>query len=368
MPERANALERVRLGDAGILIISPEQLRSVSLRRVLDQREIGSWVLDEAHCLSRWGHDFRTDYRYVGRFIREKTGDDPIPPVLCLTATAKPDVKEEIADYFKTELGIELRVFDGGARRTNLDFVVVPTRGSAKFDDIYQLLQEAGREGRDQQAARCVLLYSQDDVERQFGMSARSRLTRQEIHGVLRALRNLDRKKRLNGEVVATAGEILREDDEGAFAQDSATDDTRVRTAVAWLEEAVLLTREANRVQVFPSSLRVGSIDAAAVRLARADITNEYRKQLLTICQSLFQADADEGISTDELMAVSGLTPEGVRKALYDLEAMGIASNDTALTAFVHPSCLLKLPLRSQDHHMRRMASAWSTCYGLELG
>ena len=336
MPERANALERVRLGDAGIRIISPEQLRSVSLRRVLDQREIGSWVLDEAHCLSRWGHDFRPDYRYMGRFIREKAGQDPIPPVLCLTATAKPDVKEEIADYFRQELGIELRVFDGGAGRTNLDFVVVPTRGSAKFDDIYQLLQEAGRAGRDQQAARCVLLYSQDDVERQFGMSARSRLTRQEIHGVLRALRNLDRKKRLNGEVVATAGEILREDDEGAFEQDSATDDTRVRTAVAWLEEAVLLTREENRVQVFPSSLRVGSIDEAEVRLARTDITNEYRKQLLTICQSLFQADADEGISTDELMAVSGLTPEGVRKALYDLEAMGIASNDTALTAFVH--------------------------------
>ena len=430
MPERANALERVRLGDAGILIISPEQLRSVSLRRVLDQREIGSWVLDEAHCLSRWGHDFRPDYRYVGRFIREKAGQDPIPPVLCLTATAKPDVKEEIGDYFKAELGIELRVFDGGAGRTNLDFVVVPTRGSAKFDDIYQLLQEdlpehkpggaiiycatrryseevaqflqekgvtadyfhaglppetrkhvqdsfirgdlraiaatnafgmgidkpdvrlvihadipgslenylqeAGRAGRDQQAARCVLLYAQDDVERQFGMSARSRLTRREIHGVLRALRNLDRRKRLNGEVVATAGEILREDDEGAFERDSATDDTRVRTAVAWLEEAVLLTREANRVQVFPSSLRVSSIDEAGARLARADITNEYRKQLLTICQSLFQADADEGISTDELMAVSGLTPEGVRKALYDLEAMGVASNDTALTAFVH--------------------------------
>ena len=365
MPERANALERVRLGDAGILIISPEQLRSVSLRRVLDQREIGSWVLDEAHCLSRWGHDFRPDYRYVGRFIREKAGDDPVPPVLCLTATAKPDVKDELIDYFKEELDIELRVFDGGTRRTNLDFVVVPTRGSAKFDDIYQILQEdlpdhvpggaivycatrrhsaevaqflqekgvmadyfhaglppetkknvqqsfirgdlraivatnafgmgidkpdvrlvihadipgslenylqeAGRAGRDQQAARCVLLYAQDDVERQFGMSARSRLTRQEIHGVLRALRNLDRRKRLNGEVVATAGEILREDDEGAFERDSATDDTRVRTAVAWLEEAVLLTREANRVQVFPSSLRVGSTDEAQARLARAD-------------------------------------------------------------------------------------------------
>ena len=430
MPERADALERIRLGDAGIVIISPEQLRSVSLRRVLEQREIGCWVLDEAHCLSRWGHDFRPDYRYVGRFIREKAGEDPVPPVLCLTATAKPDVKAEITDYFKDELEIELKVFDGGARRTNLDFVVVPTRGPAKFDDIYQLLQEdlpghvpggaiiycatrrhseevaqflqekgvaadyfhaglppetkkhvqesfirgdlraiaatnafgmgidkpdvrlvvhadipgslenylqeAGRAGRDQQAARCVLLYAQDDVERQFGMSARSRLSRQEIHGVLRALRNLDRKKRLNGQVVATSGEILREEDEGVFERDSATDDTRVRTAVAWLEEAVLLSREENRVQVFPSSLRVASIGDARARLERAAIAATYREQLLTICQTLFDADADEGISTDELMAKSGLTPEEVRKALHDLEGLGLASNDTAITAFVH--------------------------------
>ena len=430
MPERADALDRVRLGDAGIVLAAPEQLRSVSFRRALDQREIGGWVLDEAHCLSRWGHDFRPDYRYVGRFIREKAGDEPVPPVLCLTATAKPDVKADIVEYFQEELGIDLKVFDGGAQRTNLEFVVVQTSSGEKFADVHQILdadlpadepggaivycatrrhseelaaflqakgvkadhfhaglppetkknvqesfirgdlraivatnafgmgidkpdvrlvihadipgslenylQEAGRAGRDQQRARCVLLYTQDDVERQFGMSARSRLTRREIHGVLRALRNLDRKKRLEGQVEATAGEILGEDDEKAFERDSNTDDTRVRTAVAWLEDAVLLTREENRVQVFPSSLRVSSVEEARTRLERSDIAGGYRRQLLTIAQTLVEADADEGISTDELMAATGLTSEGVRGALYDLERLGIASNDTVLTAFVH--------------------------------
>ena len=430
MPERADALERVRLGDAGILIISPEQLRSVSVRRVLAQREIGSWVLDEAHCLSKWGHDFRPDYRYVGRFILERAGDDPPPPVLCLTATAKPDVMDEIKDYFQEKLDISLRVLNGGAQRTNLDFVLVQTSSGEKFAHIHEILaadlpedepggaivycatrrqseevaeflqakgvdaeyfhaglppetkknvqdsfirgelraivatnafgmgidkpdvrlvihadipgslenylQEAGRAGRDQRAARCVLLYALDDVEMQFGMSARSRLSRREIHGVLRALRNLDRKRRLDGEVVATPGEILGEDEEQAFERDSATDDTRVRTAVAWLEDSVLLTREENRVQVFPSSLRVNSIEEVSARLERARISDAYRRQLLTISQALIEADPDEGISTDELMAVAGLSPEGVRTALYDLERLGIASNDTVLTAFVH--------------------------------
>ena len=430
MPERADALERVRLGDAAILIISPEQLRSVSVRRVLGQREIGAWVMDEAHCLSKWGHDFRPDYRYIGRFIRERAGDDPAPPVLCLTATAKPDVMAEIVGYFQEELGISLKVFDGGAQRTNLEFVVVQTSSAEKFAHIHQVLtadlpadehggaivycatrrqteeiaeflqakgveanyfhaglppetkknvqdsfirgelraivatnafgmgidkpdvrlvihadipgslenylQEAGRAGRDQRTARCVLLYALEDVERQFGMSARSRLTRREIHGVLRALRNLDRKKRLGGEVVATPGEILSEDDEKAFERDSVTDDNRVRTAVSWLEDAVLLTREQNRVQVFPSSLRVNSIEQAKSKLKSARITYAYRRQLLAISEALIEADADEGISTDELMVASGMTPEGVRAALYDLEGLGIASNDTVLTAFVH--------------------------------
>ena len=430
MPERTDAMDRVRLGDAGILIISPEQLRSITLRRVLNQREIGAWVVDEAHCISKWGHDFRPDYRYLGRFIREKAGSEPIPPVQCLTATAKPDVVKDILTHFKDELDIELSVFNGGTERSNLEFVVVQTTRAEKFAHIHQILladlppdtpggaivycatrtqseevadflqlkemsanyyhaglppetrkyvqqsfitgelrvitatnafgmgidkpdvrlvihasipgslenylQEAGRAGRDRQAARCVLLYTPEDVEWQFGMSARSRLTRREIHGILRALRNLDRKKHMQGEVVATAGEILGEDEDNVFEQDSATDDTRVRTAIAWLEESVLLHREENRVQVFPSSLRVNSVDEASNRLKKQSIDEGYRHQLLAITKALIEADADEGISTDELMNLSTLSPERVRGALYDLERLGIANNDTALTAFVH--------------------------------
>ena len=430
MPERAQALERVRLGGAGILLIAPEQLRSRSLRRALDQREIGGWVLDEAHCLSRWGHDFRPDYRYVSRFIREKAGTEPIPPLLCLTATAKPDVKEDIVRHFREKLGIELTVFDGGAERDNLDFTVMPTTGGEKFAHIHQVLeshlppdapggaivycatrrrseevaeflqlkevaaehfhagvppetrkdvqqrfiggdlraiaatnafgmgidkpdvrlvvhadipgslenyfQEAGRAGRDREPAQCVLLYAPDDVERQFGLSARTRLTRQEIHGVLRALRNLDRKKRFNGDVVATAGEILGEDEEKVFERDSATDDTRVRTAIAWLEEADLLSREENVVNVFPSSLRVETVAEARRRLERENIADPCRRQLLRIAEELIATPPDESISTDELMALTGLGTEGVRGALYDLERLGVVSNETAITAFVH--------------------------------
>lgn len=429
MPERTEALERLRLGDAAIVLISPEQLRSVSFRRTLDQREIGAWVLDEAHCLSKWGHDFRPDYRYVGRYIRERAEGGVVPPVLCLTATAKPGVKEEIVEYFAERLGIEMQVFDGGSRRTNLEFVVAETTTAMKYHDIHTFLaqhlsperdggaivycatrrrteevanflrehgfsadrfhaglqpeekktiqrsfidgelraiaatnafgmgidkpdvrlvihadipsslenylQEAGRAGRDQQQAHCVLLYTRDDVERQFGMSARSRLTRREIYGVLKALRRLSRRNK-SDEVEATVGEILVKDEDNDFRRDSATDDTRGRTALAWLEESELLSREENRVRVFPSSLRVSSVEEAKEKLEASAIDDTVRDRLLAIVRLLIDADPDEGISTDMLMETAGLNSDQVRGALHDLERCGIAVNDTALTAFVH--------------------------------
>ena len=150
-------------------------------------------------------------------------------------------------------------------------------------------------------------------------------------------MRNLDGKRQLKGDVEATPGEILLEDDDAAFERDRTTDDTRVKTAIAWLEEADLLKREENRVRVFPSSLQVHSTDEARARLsANPSLDYSYRQALLRLVETLIAADPDEGVTTDALMGAAGLDPSGIRSAMHNLEGLGLVVNDMALTAFVH--------------------------------
>ena len=142
MPERAEALAHIRFGDAGIVLVAPEQLRNRSFRKAIAGRRIGAWVVDEAHCLSKWGHDFRPDYRYVARYIAEQHGKDPAP-ILCLTATAKHDVVEDIREHFEQTLHARLEVIDGGAERRNLEFVVMPTSASQRIEHIHRAVDDA---------------------------------------------------------------------------------------------------------------------------------------------------------------------------------------------------------------------------------
>ncbi len=143
-PERGDVMERVRLGDIAILYLSPEQLRNRSVAAMLASREIGCWVFDEAHCLSKWGHDFRPDYLYASRFIRTlaERQQMPIPPVACFTATAKQDVTAEILAHFRDELGLDLALFEGGVERDNLSFEVQLAGKHEKDARIHAILAE----------------------------------------------------------------------------------------------------------------------------------------------------------------------------------------------------------------------------------
>ncbi|MCF8062415.1 MAG: RecQ family ATP-dependent DNA helicase, partial [Deltaproteobacteria bacterium] len=143
-PERGQVLRGVRLGDVGILYVSPEQLRNRSFREAVRCREIGCWVFDEAHCLSRWGHDFRPDYLYAARFIKEFSDARRVrlPPVQCFSATAKLDVLAEITGHFRTRLGVELEVFKGGVERDNLQFEVQTVSCIEKLPRLQTLLSE----------------------------------------------------------------------------------------------------------------------------------------------------------------------------------------------------------------------------------
>ncbi len=144
LPERGAVMEKVRLGDIGILYISPEQLRNFSVAELISSRDVGCWVFDEAHCLSKWGHDFRPDYLHIAEFISEQSKNANHPPLIsAFTATAKKDVIEEICSHFAEKLGLDLVTFISGVQRENLSFQVWPVTNAEKYDVIFNCLKES---------------------------------------------------------------------------------------------------------------------------------------------------------------------------------------------------------------------------------
>jgi len=144
--ERQEAFDRVESGRAYLLYISPESLRSRTIEKLLLERKITRFVIDEAHCFSSWGQDFRVDYLYIGDFIRmlqEKKGlVEPIP-VSCFTATAKQKVIQDISNYFLEKLDLRLDLFLSTASRTNLRYKVLERENDEhKYRTLYNLIQE----------------------------------------------------------------------------------------------------------------------------------------------------------------------------------------------------------------------------------
>lgn len=142
--ERAEALERVENGIASILYIAPESLRSKTIERLLLGRNIVRFVIDEAHCFSSWGQDFRVDYLYIGDFIAKLQEMKGVTiPVSCFTATAKQKVISDIREYFKQKLNLVLELYTTNAARANLRYEVLYRQNdSEKYATLRNLIEQ----------------------------------------------------------------------------------------------------------------------------------------------------------------------------------------------------------------------------------
>jgi ATP-dependent DNA helicase RecQ len=124
-PELIAAEKDITEGRARIVYTTPERIADPRFRELLKTQKVELFVVDEAHCVSQWGHDFRPDYLA----LREAIDDLGSPPVMALTATATFDVIEDILAQLRM---VNAEVVHTGFYRANLDLNVVPAEGEAE--------------------------------------------------------------------------------------------------------------------------------------------------------------------------------------------------------------------------------------------
>lgn len=140
---RKEAIELVQNGTASILYIAPEALRNNTIQTLLKKRIVSRFVIDEAHCFSSWGQDFRVDYLYIGKFIRELEKEKRLSysiPVSCFTATASKWVLRDIRNYFLNELGLSMQTYVASSERKNLKYEIRAKYGNDKYSEIRTLI------------------------------------------------------------------------------------------------------------------------------------------------------------------------------------------------------------------------------------
>lgn len=428
---RSEAIQRVMDGDASLLYIAPEMLRSKTIERILLARHIVRIVIDEAHCFSSWGQDFRVDYLYIGKFIsqyQKKKCSEAIP-VSCFTATAKQKVIQDICDYFKHTLNLDLQIFASSAARTNLRYSVIhadtdedkymklrsliaesscPTivyvsrtkrtrqladkltrdgfkalafngRMSAEekianqeafmndrvriivatsafgmgvdkkdvglvihydiSDSLENYVQEAGRAGRDPHLeARCFVLYSDTDLDKHFILLNQTKLSISEIQQVWKAVKDLTKQRE---RACCSALEIARR----AGWDDSGSDmETRVRTALAALEQAGYLERGNNVPHVYATGITVKNMDEARRRITESLLfESEEVEKAVRIIKSLISQkyiakaqDAEAESRIDYLSDILGLSKSDVVSSVERMRQEGILADSKDISAFLN--------------------------------
>lgn len=429
--ERAKSIERVEDGSASLLYVSPEALRSQSIERLLLGRNIVRFVIDEAHCFSAWGQDFRVDYLYIGDFIKnlqEKKNLENGIPVSCFTATAKQKVIEDIRDYFRLKLGLELELFISKASRTNLQYkvyekedeaqkyqalrdlievkncptIVYVTRTRKAYllaqrlsedgfnakpyhgkmdihektanqnafiagdvqimvatsafgmgvdkkdvgmvvhyeisDSLENYVQEAGRAGRDENiVAECYVLFNEEDLGKHFILLNQTKLSIREIQQIWKAIKEITR---FRAKVSHSALEIARL----AGWDDNVTEiETRVKTAIAALEEAGYLKRGQNMPKIFANSILSKNAQEAINKIHGSEKFEEKQKeQGVRIIKKLFSSknrkNAEDEAAEARVDYISdhlGIVKEEVIHIVNLLREEKILADAQDLTAFI---------------------------------
>ncbi len=133
--EQDQRVKDMKMGIYMLVYVAPERFRNTLFLNALKGLEISFFAIDEAHCVSMWGHDFRPDYLGIGRAI-DKLGH---PPIAAFTATATPEVRADIIRHLNIHEGIE---FVTGFRRANLGFRVEHV--SSESDKMARLSEVIG--------------------------------------------------------------------------------------------------------------------------------------------------------------------------------------------------------------------------------
>ena len=432
--ERATAIQQVADGTANILYIAPEMLRSRTIERLLLGRHVVRFVIDEAHCFSAWGHDFRVDYLYIGDFIRElqekKHLEKPIA-VSCFTATAKQKVISDICDYFRTKLGLELKVFAANAERKNLRYSVLhadtpdekynllrslilghdgpsivyvsrtrrtrelaqhlvsdgiralPFNGKMEAtekvknqnafmsgeaqvivatsafgmgvdkkdvglvvhynisDSLENYVQEAGRAGRDpQMQAECYVLYADSDLDKHFILLNQTKLSISEIQQVWKAIKDLTAKR---DKVSCSPLDIARQ---AGWGEDVEDIETRVKAAIAALEDAGFIQRGSNSPHVFATGIAVKNMDEARRKLTISPFFDEQsREEAARIIKSLISArataegrGAEAESRVDYLADILGMSKATVIRNINLMRQEGLLADSRDMQAWISKS------------------------------
>ncbi|MDP1849466.1 MAG: ATP-dependent DNA helicase RecQ [Solirubrobacteraceae bacterium] len=180
------ALEAIRDGSAAVCFAAPERFASAAFRTALSRRALALFVVDEAHCVSEWGHDFRPDYLRLASVIAELGH----PPVMACTATATPKVAEEIV----ARLGLrEPERVRSGFDRPNLSFDVLSFDGEGSvarkratllagvaMDDNRPAVVYCGTRKSTEEVAALLAGEGQRVVAYHAGMDAATRSARQD--------------------------------------------------------------------------------------------------------------------------------------------------------------------------------------------